>query len=511
VAPSRAGTIRVEDMRAIELNAVALGIPLLVLMENAGSAVARVVEERLGGSVAGARIAVLAGKGGNGGDGFVAARHLAGKGARVDVHLAYPPGEVSHPDAKRNLEVLQKLESVRLIPPLHPGWLELEGYRAVIDALLGTGVRGRLRGPIARALEAYNKAQALRVSIDVPSGVNPDTGEASPGAAVSDITVTMHRVKEGLLRAGLYTGEIIEAPIGVPVEAEKWAGPGDVAARIPPRPKDAHKGVGGKVLVIAGSEHYVGAPMLTAIAAARAGADLVYLAAPARIAFEAAAQCSSIIPVPLTADFLTTDDIERLERLAGRVHSIAIGPGLGKNPSTLVAAEKLLETLAGRLPIVIDADALEAIPPGGFQEGTPPILTPHRGEAKRLADPSLSSEEIDPKAAARVISERYGAVALVKGPVDVACLQGQCRENHAGVPAMSVGGTGDVLTGVIAAILARRQSILGRPDPLNTAITGAYLAGSAGELAYEEKGEAMTAWDVVEKLHEALAKARSIQ
>jgi len=497
--------IRVEDMRAIEINTVYLGIPLLVLMENAGAGVARVVEERLGGA-RGKRIAVVAGKGGNAGDGFVAARHLAGQGARVDVHLAYPPSEVSHPDARRNLEVLLRGEKVRVVKPFSRGWLELDDYHALIDALLGTGVRGPLRDPVAGALKAYNQAPGLRVSIDVPSGVNPDTGEASPGAAISDLTVTMHKPKKGLYKAGHYTGEIITVPIGVPPEAEELAGPGDVQARIPPRPRDAHKGVGGRVLVVAGSRYYVGAPMLTAIAAARAGADLVYLAAPEKIAFEAAAQCSSIIPHPIRGEVLSPRDAQELAGTLSRVHAVAVGPGLGRDPETLDAARRLIEEVVGAgKPLVVDADALQALPES-LRGAVPPVLTPHRGEARRLA-----GQDLDPEKAARTISKRYGAVVLVKGPVDVACHEGRCRRNRAGVPAMSVGGTGDVLTGVIAAVLARRASILGDPDPLNTAVAGAFLAGRAGEMAYEEKGEAMTAWDVVEKLPDAQAWARSIQ
>jgi len=497
--------IRVEDMRAIEINTVYLGVPLLALMENAGAGVARIVGERLGGA-RGKRIAVVAGKGGNAGDGFVAARHLAGQGARVDVHLAYPPSEVSHPDAKRNLEVLLRGGRVRVIKPFARGWLQLDDYHAIIDALLGTGVRGPLRDPVASALKAYNQAPGLRVSIDVPSGVNPDTGEASPGAAISDVTVTMHKPKRGLYKAGHYTGEIVTVPIGVPPEAEELAGPGDVQARIPPRPKDAHKGVGGRVLVVAGSRYYVGAPMLTAIAAARAGADLVYLAAPERIAFEAAAQCSSIIPHPIAREILTEGDLQELGGALERAHAVAIGPGLGRDPETLDAARRLIEeALQAGKPLVVDADALHALPQS-LQGRVPPVLTPHRGEARRLA-----GQDLDPEKAAKNLSQRYGAVVLVKGPEDVACYKGWCRRNRAGVPAMSVGGTGDVLTGVIAAILARRASILGDPDPLNTAATGAFLTGRAGEIAYEEKGEAMTAWDVVEKLPEALVWAGSIQ
>ena len=491
--------INVEDMKAYEINAVGLGIPLALLMENAGRAVAETIASRLPG-LRGRRVAILAGKGGNGGDGFVAARHLAGMGARVEVHLAYPPESVQHPDARANLEVLLNLKSVRLLKPMDRGWLDLADHDVVVDALLGTGVKGSLRGPVAEAVAAYNRAPGLRVSVDVPTGVNPDTGEAVPGAAVSDVTVTMHRVKRGLLEARQYTGEIVVADIGIPPEAWQRAGPGDVAARVPRRPRDAHKGVGGRLLVVAGSRWYVGAPMLASIGAARAGVDLVYLASPERIAFEAAAQCSSIVPVPLGGGHLAPEDLDALRGYLARAHSLVIGPGLGREPETLEAASILmLEAARQGVPVVVDADGLRALPGEGFPEGSRVVLTPHRGEAESLSGYS------DPREAAARISSRYKAVALVKGPVDYACQGPRCRENHAGTPAMSVGGTGDVLAGIIGAIMARRLSILGDPDPLNTAVTAAYITGLAGMLAYKEKGEALTAWDIVEIVPRVIA------
>lgn len=493
--------ISVEDMRAYELNAVGKGLPLILLMENAGRSVADYIEYKLG-DVRGKRIAILAGKGGNAGDGFVAARHLAGRGAFVEVHLAYPPAEVSHEDAKANLNILMSLESIRIVKPHSKGWLEVSDSDVVVDALLGTGVRGRLRSPVREAVAEFNKAPGLKVAIDVPSGVDPDTGSAAEGAARADATVTMHRVKKGLLKAVEYTGEIAVADIGLTHDVELVAGPGDVAARVPRRPGDSHKGVGGRVLVVAGSKYYVGAAILAADAAARAGVDLVYLASTRRIAEEAAMRSSTIIPVPFESDALSKSDLDELSKLSARIHSIAIGPGLGRDPETVEAACNIIrEAMSRGTPTVIDADALYAVQECGLKLYENAVITPHRGEASRLLGETVDN----PLEASSRIAEHTKATTLVKGPVDAACTpSGRCRLNKSGVPAMSVGGTGDILTGLTAGILAKRKSILGIPDPLNSAITAAYIAGRAGEIAYESYGEALTAFDILEVIPRVL-------
>ena len=490
--------ISVEDMRAYELNGVYLGVPLLLMMENAGRSVADYVEYRLGG-VKGRKIIVFAGKGGNGGDGFVAARHLAARGAIVEVHLAYPPGEVEHPDARLNLEALQRLDSVRLVKPFAKGWLETKSADAVIDALLGTGVKGALRGSIREAAKAYNEAGGLRVSVDVPTGVDPDTGNAVEGAVRSDATVTMHKPKKGLFQARHYTGEIIVAEIGLPRDAEVIAGPGDVAERIPGRPRDAHKGSAGRLLVVSGSKYYVGAPLLASMAAASVGVDLVFLASTREIAFEAASQCSTIVPRPFRGEALASADLQELSGILDKVHGVLVGPGLGDEQETLEAVVSLVrDAVEKKIPVVVDADGLKAIAKTSGELGGLVVLTPHRGEARRLAGVSEGGGHSDWRRLAREIAKKYNAVVLLKGPTDYICdAKGRCRENRSGVPAMSVGGTGDVLSGLVAGIMAKRKALGKEPDPLNSAATGAFLNGRAGELAYNDLGESLTARDLL--------------
>ena len=500
--------VSVEHVRASEVNGIYQGVPLTLLMENAGRSVADLVECRLGGA-RGREVHVLAGKGGNAGDGFVAARHLALRGARVTVHLSGRPEEVRHPDARLNLEALARSGAAKLLRPGDPGWLDLSGADAVIDAMLGIGVRGRLRGAIAEMARAFNEARGLKVAVDTPTGLDPDTGEAVEGAVRADVTVAMGWAKRGFFlgEAPLYTGEVLVAEIGLPRSAEVEAGPGDLAARLPARPRDAHKGVGGRVLVVAGSEDYVGAALLAAWAAARTGVDLVFLAAPRWVAQQAAAESSSVVPLPFESGRLGIGDACRLARMAPRFHAALIGPGLGLSEETRRAARVLAARLGeAGIPVVLDADGLKAAAESPLEalRGTV-VLTPHRGEARLLGARGTGLE------AARCIARSTGATVLLKGPTDYICgPSGRCRINRSGVPAMSVGGTGDVLSGALAGLLARRTSKGLPPSPVDTAAAAAFLVGKAGELAYGERGEELEARDLIPLLPRVIEWSRRL-
>ncbi len=504
---SAAGSISVEDMRAAEINSVWLGLDLDLLMENAGRAVADAIECILGG-LEGVSVTILAGKGGNGGDGITAARHLAERGAKVEVHLSHPPELISHGSTRRNLKVLLASGYAKLVKPWSRGWGDTSGADVVVDALLGIGVRGSLREPILSLARAFTSHQGLRVSIDTPTGVDPDTGYVAEGAVVADVTVTLYKAKKGLLqgKAPMHTGRLLVAPIGIPRQASELAGPGDAYARIPVRPRDAHKGMGGRVLVIGGSRDFVGAPILAALGAAAGGADLIYLASTGMIPYWGAQRSSTIIPVPLDGDYLNPSHVDHLLRHSERVHAVVVGPGLGSRDETLEAARILVERLAesGRVTVV-DADALRAV--AGLEGlGHHIVLTPHRGEASRLLD----SEAVDARLAASRISRLTGATVLLKGPRDYICTGDTCRVNVTGTPSMSVGGTGDVLAGVVAGFAARRVA-LGRGHGMpHTAAAAAYIVGRAGELAASAGGENISAQDVVENIGRALAEARSL-
>jgi NAD(P)H-hydrate epimerase len=505
---SPSDAIRVEDMRAWEVNSVWWGVSLLKLMENAGRAVADAIQCILG-DVRGKRVVVYAGRGGNGGDGVVAARHLTSRGARVEVHLVYDPALTTHPDTRENLGYLLKSTRVKVLTPYSKGWLEPGDYDILVDAILGVGVRGPLRSPISDALKVFNQSQGLRVAVDIPTGLDPDTGVAVEGTARVDLTVTMHRPKVGLFlnQGPLYAGRVLVADIGIPFEAEEYAGPGDVASRVPVRPREAYKGLGGRVLVIGGSQFYVGAPMIAAKAAALSGADLVYLASPQHIAFPAAIENPYIIPVVREA---SGDAMESLGRLMARAHSIVLGPGMGVTDETRELLRFLIENAKGK-PLIIDADGLKVLAELKTKLWGEAVLTPHRGEAGMLLGIEVDPLNVDPLDLARRVSREYNATTIVKAPIDAICdPKGRCRLNKTGHPAMAVGGTGDALTGIIASFIARRVALGREPDTLNVVAAAAYICGRAGELAVEEKGETITPLDVVDRIQQAIKEARSI-
>ncbi len=475
--------VSTRDMRAYEINSEALGVPTIMLMENAGASVARVVEGELE-EVSGKRIAIIAGKGGKAGDGFVAARHLAALGAKVRVYLLYPPETVKHPDASRNLDILSRTGDVELTK-----WRgRLSGnFDVVIDAMLGTGTRGMLRDPVKGAVEQANEAQGLKVAIDLPTGVDPDTGEILGTAFRADITVTMHAAKPGLLRdeAREYVGRLVVANIGMPPRAWTHVGPGDVAARIPRRPRKTHKGMGGRVLVIGGSASYIGAPWLSALAALAGGADLVYLYTPQPVARHRFSP--EVIVTPLEGDILEERHVDMLVEAAGRADAIVVGPGVGLARETFAAVAELLVKLAKLdKPVVVDADALKVVGRENIRLTHKFILTPHLGEASRLLGEEVE-DELEPRVgAAERIAEKYGSVVLLKGWVDVIAGGGrEARLNETGVPEMSVGGTGDVLAGLAAAFACKTL------DAREAAEVAAYVNGIAGMLAYRREGAAM--------------------
>lgn len=488
-------TISSLDVAVIDANSEALGVSRLQLMENAGRSVAEELARRVPN---GSRVAVLAGPGGNGGDGLAAARHLAYMGYRVDVILLAKPEDIRSPEARSMYEALEVMDiTVDITIARDPRRISLEGYDAVVDALLGTGLRGPPRSPYAEAIEAVNRANALKLSVDVPSGLDSDTGEA-PGPVVrADVTVTLHKPKPGLFRRPDLVGELVVASIGAPPEAEIYVGPGDVAYRVPRRSWRTHKGQAGRVLIIGGSQGFVGAPVISALAAQRAGLDLVYLAAPTRVV-EAAARYPTIIPVELEGPYLSPEHVDRLLAVAQRADAVAIGMGLGLEEATQEAVRELLARLPPGKPVVVDADALKALSTSRELIRGNMVLTPHEAEFARLfgAKPA-PVEKIEARVADAAQQARLhgNATILLKGPVDVITDGRRARLNKAGAPAMSTGGTGDALAGLAAALLAKGV------EPFHAACIAAYVNGAAGALAYREYGESMTALDLVDRIH----------
>lgn len=495
-------------IRAVEENTVHLGIPLTLLMENAGKCVADAVMELA--PKPGSRIIIVAGKGGNGGDGLAAARFLRAYGHRVEVVLLYPHSEVSHPDARLNLEHLKRA-GLPLKHPRDPSSLGgmLQDAQVIVDAILGTGAKPPLRPPVAPAIRAINQSPAKVVAVDVPTGVDPDKGPLGIEIVRADITVAMHYYKPGYTAAQEYLGELRLCNVGIPPEAESRVGPGHVRHLIKPRPPDAHKGQGGRVLVVGGSLDYTGAPALAALAALASGSDLAFVLIPGRVRPIIASYSPELITIPAPdEEYLTRESLETALHHAGRADAVVIGPGLSRREESLEFAHLLIKSLSEKTPgkpMVIDADALTAIAEHKTPLTEATVLTPHRGEFKKLVQalvPGGGATGIEEEA--RLLSVETGATVLVKGPRDVICRGTTYLENTTGNPGMSRGGTGDLLAGVVATMLKRVG------DPLYAAAIAAYVNGAAGDRAARELGDYYTTLDVLKFIPKVLARPEEV-
>lgn len=460
-------------MTAIDRNAAALGIPQRSLMESAGNAIAREVREV---AEADDHIHVIAGRGNNGGDALVAARFLDDNPVRVTI--VGDPATFTTDIARANYETLVAAE-MELSIVRDATQLDAFGEDILIDGLLGTGIDGSIREPVRSAIEAINSADATVISVDVPSGIDPD-GRGDPDIAVAaERVVTFHAMKPGLTVLDV---PITVADIGIPQAAERFVGPGDLLSVLDRRAQ-SHKGDHGRILVIGGGP-YVGAPALSAIAALRGGADLVEVAVPASIADAVAGFAPELIVRPLPGDRFEPTHVDLFEEAIERADVIAIGPGLGDDPETHSAVVHLLEGFDGR--VVVDADALEILPDATTAADI--IATPHGGE---FADMGFE-RPADWRAGEQRVAEAatsLEATILLKGRYDVISDGTQTRINRTGNPGMTTGGTGDTLTGVVAAFFARLPAI-------DAAAAGAYVVGAAGDRCAEQIGYGFLASDV---------------
>lgn len=493
------------------------GVPSLLLMENAGRGATDAIERGFG-PVRGRRVAVVCGRGNNGGDGFVVARHLLARGAAVEVWLAGRPEEVGG-DAATNLVAL-RLAGQAILPVEAGGALLLEGALAradlVVDAVLGTGVRGAATGPAAVAIDAINRAGRPVCALDLPSGLSSESADVLGPTVRATVTVTFGVPKLGLfLEAGrAHAGRVEVADLGVP---RAWLEDGlraglleaaDVASLLPPRPGDAHKGRFGHLLVVAGSLGKTGAAALAARGALRVGTGLVTCALPASQQPVVAGHLAEAMTVALGepgATALGRDALPGLLELAGRMDAVALGPGSGIGPGT----QALLRDLVAGVerPMVVDADALTALAGQLDIAGrarAPRLLTPHPGEAARLLGESIGTIQRDRPGSARRLAQATGAVIALKGAwTVVATPDGEVALNPTGNPGMATGGMGDVLTGVAGGLLAQGLA------PVAALQAAVYLHGLAADVVAESRGEAgLLAGDVADALPEAVRRVR---
>jgi NAD(P)H-hydrate epimerase len=499
------------DTEALDRETEARGTPVGVLMERAGLAVARAASQLSDGAY-GRRAVVVCGKGNNGGDGLVAARHLSGWGMAVEVFVLADPASLREPAESKLAALARGGIEPRAGDPEAIG-RALDRADVAIDAIFGTGFRGEPEGLVLGVITALNDGPAPVVAVDVPSGVEGDTGAVRGAAVAADVTVALGAPKVGdvMLPGGGQAGVLQVADIGFPPDLLasdlSLVEPVDVRAWMPSRAEDAHKRSTGVVLVVSGSSRMTGAPRLVAEGALRTGAGLVEVAVPEPIlsTVQAGSPEAIFLGLPATADGTISEGAwDVIASELERFDAMAIGPGLSTHPESAALARKLV--VESPIPVVADADAINAFA-GRASELTgraaPGVITPHEGEFARLFGMPSSEVAEDRVGFARKAASETGGVVLLKGPHTlVAGVQGEVRVNPTGSPALATAGTGDVLTGAIAALLSRGL------DPADAAAAAAYVHGLAGEMAARANGEGTLAGDVARLLPEAILAVR---
>lgn len=503
--------VTVEQMIALERRSAELGAPPEFLMENAGLATAEHARELLGGSVEGHRIVMLIGPGNNGGDGLVAARHLRDWGAKVHLFLV-----------KRKIEgdknfALCVQRGIPHTDALSTGALEifgetLAGADLFVDSLFGTGKVRPFEGTVSELLKKVSAAKLERptlkiLAVDLPSGLNADTGEVDPVTLTADLTVTFAYPKIGLFRfpGAAHVGRLAVADIRIPPYlaqdiTTELITPRMVRDHLPPRPLHANKGTFGKLLVIAGSPNYVGAACLACESAMRVGTGLVTLATARSLQPLMAAKLieTTHFPLPESERGVIDPDAESLIRQqAARYDALLVGCGLGQHEDTVDLLRRAL--LGGQfpdVPLIIDADGLNALSriPRWWQKlPARTVLTPHPGEMSRLWGKSIEEIQSDRLETARRAAHEWNQTVVLKGAYTVvASPDGRAGISGIANPGLASAGTGDVLAGVIGGLLA--QGLM----PFMAAQCGVYLHAAAGELVKAELGDAgMVASDLL--------------
>lgn len=508
--------LNASQMRAVDRRTIDdLGIPSIVLMENAGRQVVAAMESLIDDLPA-RRIAVLCGTGNNGGDGFVVARTLQQRDVEVAVYVVGALADIGG-DARLNLDVIGRL-GLSIVELADAQAWELHGSQVtaadvIVDAIVGTGLSRALSGLHESIVADVNAGTATVVAIDVPSGLSADTSELIGPVIDADLTVTLGAPKVPLVLppAEHVAGDVVIADIGIPLGIiDDAEGPrlhlltrDSVRALIHPRAPDVHKGDCGRVVVVAGSRGKTGAAVLAARGALRSGAGLVTVATPASCQPIVAAQGVEFMTAPLDEQADGTCAPTAVDAvLALPADVVALGPGLGGGPGVRAFVHEMLARC--EQPLVIDADALNACAGDAGvlrgREGRPVVITPHPGEMARLVGCSVADVQANRVGLATELATRHQLYVVLKGyRTVIATPEGVVYVNPTGSPGMATGGTGDVLTGMTAAWLAQLL------DPEAACQIAVYVHGAAGELSDADEGEvAMTAGDLAAHIGDAL-------
>jgi hydroxyethylthiazole kinase-like uncharacterized protein yjeF len=497
------------EMRALDRWTIEHGTPGRTLMERAGAGAARVLRERLRHPRG--PVVVVCGRGNNGGDGFVVARHLRRARVPVDVWLAARPDEVEGDAAEmlaRWRRVRGTVHSLASSDDVAALCRRLERSAAVVDALFGTGLNAPVRGVAADTIEAINRCGAPVLAVDIASGLSADTGTALGTAVRATVTATFGLPKVGqLIHPGVeHTGLLAVVDIGIPAEALAAVGPRvsllerhEVGALLRPRPRDAHKGDFGHVLVIAGSRGKTGAALLATGGAARAGAGLTTLAVAASLQaiLEGRVREAMTAALPDTGDGAAAlADGGAVDALLGGRAAVVCGPGLGRADETRALVAHVVRRCGA--PLVLDADGLNAVAGTSVLRERPAatVLTPHPGEMARLLGTDTARVQGDRLGAARELARRDRVVVVLKGArTIVADPDGGASISPTGNPGMASGGTGDVLAGVVGGLLAQGLA------PFDAAVLGVFAHGLAGDEVAARQGElGLLAGDLIPEL-----------
>ena len=507
---ANAAQMRGLDRRAIE----DYKIPGMVLMENAALAVVHAMEARYG-PIENKRVVIACGKGNNGGDGLAIARHLANRGAMTSVFLVGNSKSLTG-DAAANYDICRQM-SIPLREVADPRQLgafssSIKKADVVVDALLGTGIVPPVRGMVSRVVKRINAGEAPVVAVDLPTGLNADSSEVSGEVVQADLTVTLGLPKISLAQYPSLSraGEVHVADISLPVDLVRQADiplsliEGSILERLPERRPDLHKGNTGKVLVVGGCHGMPGAVTMTSMACLRVGAGLVYGAMPSAVRRSFHQRLMEGIAVTLPdseEDCLTGASLSSLLRASRGKTVAALGPGIGLDPETGEMIRSLIQKI--RIPVILDADGITQIandPEVLKKAKIPVILTPHPGEMARLTGASrerLATRRVD---LAREFAADYGVIVVLKGArTVVAEPRGNAWINTTGNPGMATAGTGDVLTGIIAGLVAQGMR------PLEAALSGVHLHGACGDRAAKRRGDrGLLARDLLHELPKVL-------
>jgi NAD(P)H-hydrate epimerase len=505
-----------EEVSILDDNAEWLGIPKSHLMECAGYSFAMEIVNKYDLDEK-SKVVILCGTGNNGGDGFVIARHLSSFGMKSLVVLMGLPEKIRTREAKLNWNIISNhlthsiqieiINNAKEITKLKKSITDKK-YNILIDGLLGTGIKGKIREPLSSAINMINSIKEKNatsiniISIDVPSGLDPNTGVISDKAVKADLVVTFHRNKLGMKEQTEYIKEICVKSIGIPEEASLFVGRGDLIPTLKIRTKNTHKGQFGKVLVIGGSKNYSGAPAYTSLTSINFGIDLVKTFAPQVVGDVIRGYSPNMIVRTSPGDWLNLEAFDEISEIIEWSDSIVIGPGLGLEKETEDLLVELLKKIKKeKKPLVLDADALKLVKTHlDLIKGHPVILTPHEGELNIMTGVKLPpADNIEERG--KIIfnlAKKLGVTLLVKGVYDYISNGNYLKINRTGCPEMSIGGTGDVLAGLCACFNATEN------DTFKSACSAAFINGYVGEYCKKVVGPRFTAMDLIERINEAI-------